>query len=64
MEHRVIFTFTCEEDFSTFIRFLKRSGFPIFEVKNESLIVECTIASHFITITLRLFKPAIIYLDE
>jgi hypothetical protein len=63
MQHRVIFTFTTEEDFSTFIHFLKSSGFPIHEVINESLVVECNIATHFISITLRLFKPAIVYLD-
>jgi hypothetical protein len=62
MQHRVLFTFTTEEDFSTFINFLRTSGFPIHAVVNEALIVECNIATHFISITLRLFKPVIVYL--
>jgi hypothetical protein len=63
MQHRVKFTFTAEEDFTTFIDFLGRSGFPIHDVIHDALLVECNIAKHFISITLRLFKPAIVYLD-
>jgi hypothetical protein len=63
MQHRVIFTFNTEEDFNTFISFLRRSGFPIHDVSKESLEIECNLAANFISITRQLFKPVIIYLD-
>jgi hypothetical protein len=64
MHHHVRFTFSQQDNFISFIGFLKKSGFKILALDENCLKVECRLARHFIRITLKLYKPDISYLNE